>query len=103
MTGATMLGMVRVSSRLSLECLRRRCEGQRQYDIARAAGLHPTTLSSLLNDIVPLRENDPRVLAIGHVLGISDADCFEPIIGEERGAGAEVQTARSRRSMIRSS
>jgi transcriptional regulator with XRE-family HTH domain len=60
--------------------LRRRSEGLRQYDVARAAGLHPTTLSTLLNDIVPLKENDPRVLAIGRVLGVPDADCFEPIV-----------------------
>jgi len=74
-----MLGMVRVSSRLRLEMLRQRCNGVRQYDVARAAGLHPTTVSSLLNDIVPLREHDPRVLAIGRVLGVPDAECFEPI------------------------
>jgi hypothetical protein len=78
MMPATMADMVRVSSRLRLECLRRRCEGQKQYQIARAAGLHPTTLSSLLHDIVPLKENDPRVLAIGRVLNIPDAECFEP-------------------------
>jgi hypothetical protein len=71
--------MVKVSSRLRLEVLRRRCEGQRQYDIARAAGLHPTTLSSLLHDIVPVRADDERVLAVGRVLNIPDAECFEPI------------------------
>jgi hypothetical protein len=70
--------MVRVSARLRHEVIRRRCEGTKQYDIARAAGLHPTTLSSLLHDIVPIREGDSRVLAVGRVLGIPDADCFEP-------------------------
>jgi hypothetical protein len=39
-------------------------------------------LSSLLNDIVPLRDNDPRVIAVGRVLGIPDADCFEPIVSK---------------------
>ncbi len=76
--------MVRVSSRLRLEMLRQRSAGVRQYAVARAAGLHPTTLSSLLNDIVPLKENDPRVLAIGRVLGLPDVECFEPIA--DRGA-----------------
>lgn len=70
--------MVKVSMRLRHKLSRRRCEGLKQYEVARAAGLHPTTLSSLIPDIVPLRENDPRVLAVGRVLGIPDAECFEP-------------------------
>jgi hypothetical protein len=75
--------MVRVSQRLRHELIRRRCEGAKQYEIARAAGLHPTTLSSLIHDILPLRERDPRVLAVGRVLGLRDEECFEPYRRQE--------------------
>ena len=76
--------MVRVSMRLRHELLRRRCQGTKQYEVARAAGLHPTTLSCLINDIVPLRENDPRVLAVARVLGVPDDQAFEPFRRPER-------------------
>jgi hypothetical protein len=71
--------MVKISMRLRLELLRRRCEGQKQYDIAKAAGIHPTTLSTLVHDVWPLKENDPRVLALGAVLGLKPEECFEPL------------------------
>jgi hypothetical protein len=77
--------MVRVSNRLRLAALQARVDGRRQYDIARLAGevlgrpLHPTTVSSLLHDITPLKDGDPRVLALGRVLGVPDAECFERI------------------------
>jgi hypothetical protein len=61
-----------------------RAAGGRQYEKAREANLHPTLVSSLLNDIVPLRENDPRVLALGKALGVPDAECFEPMGGKGR-------------------
>jgi len=68
--------MVRVSQRLRLALLQARCDGRRQYEIANAAGIHPTILSSLINDIRPVHADDARVIAIGKVLGLEPADCF---------------------------
>jgi hypothetical protein len=49
----------------------------RAYQIAYAAGLHPVVLSKLLNGIERARPNDPRVLAVAKVLGLSPKACFE--------------------------
>ncbi len=54
-----------------------RCSSERQYRIAHKANLHPSTLSQLLNGIYPVKPNDPRVLAVGVVLGLSEEECFE--------------------------
>ncbi len=48
----------------------------RQYLIAHAAGLHPSTLSRILNGIDDVRENDRRVLAVARVLKLRPAECF---------------------------
>jgi len=69
--------MIRVSNKLRLAILQARSNGTRQYEIAKAAGLHPVVFSSLVNDTRPVRPDDPRVLRIGEVLGLSAADCFE--------------------------
>ena len=53
----------------------------RSYEIAHLAGLHPTTLSRILNSIDVVEPGDPRVIRIARVLGIKEADCFEQ--GEE--------------------
>jgi hypothetical protein len=57
--------MARVSSRLSLECLAAVVRVS-SNTTSRAAGLHPTLIAA--NDIVPLKENDPRVLAVGRAM-----------------------------------
>lgn len=75
----------RVSHRLRLAALQARSDGRRQYDIARQAAdvlgrpLHPTTVSSLLHDIVPVRADDDRVVALGRVLNVPADECFEPV------------------------
>jgi hypothetical protein len=56
--------------------LQARCDGRRQYEIANAAKIHPTILSSLINDIRPVRADDPRVIAIGAALGLQPSECF---------------------------
>ena len=71
-----MADRVRVSSRLRLALLKARCDGRRQYQIAHDAGVHPVVLSSLVNDIRPVQPNDPRVIAIGRVVGVEPEDCF---------------------------
>ncbi len=47
------------------------------YRIAQEAGVNPTTLSRLINGIDSVRPADPRLIAVGKVLGIPPMDCFE--------------------------
>ena len=54
-----------------------RLDRRRAYMIAHAAGLHPSTLSRLINGIDRVKPNDPRVIALGRVLGIPPAECFD--------------------------
>jgi hypothetical protein len=68
--------MVKVSQKLRLAVLQATCDGTRQYQIAKAAGLHPTVMSALLHDIRRVTPDDPRVVAIGKVVGVEAADCF---------------------------
>jgi hypothetical protein len=71
--------MAAISERLRLELIKRRARGERQYEIARAAHVHPTVLSALLHSIVPIRPGDPRVIRVGAVLGVPPAACFEEV------------------------
>lgn len=48
----------------------------RQYRVALLAGLHPATLSKLVNGIEEVKPNDQRVIAIGKVLGLKECECF---------------------------
>jgi len=50
---------------------------KRQYLVAHEAGLHPSTLSRLMNGIDRVKPSDPRILAVGRVLGIPGPQCFE--------------------------
>ncbi len=47
------------------------------YKIAHEAGIHPSTLSKILNGIDHVRCGDPRVVAVATVLGLDPGDCFE--------------------------
>lgn len=47
------------------------------YEVARAAKIHPTTLSQITNHIIDIEDNDPRVLRVAKVLGLKPRDCFE--------------------------
>ncbi len=47
------------------------------YRIAQDAGLHPNTLSKIINGIDPVEYGDVRVLAVGHILGLAEGDLFE--------------------------
>jgi hypothetical protein len=49
---------------------------KKSYRIAQEAGLHPATLSKLVNGIELVRPNDRRVLAVANVLGLSPGECF---------------------------
>lgn len=54
-----------------------RLSHKRHYQIAHEAGLHPSTLSRLINGIERVKPSDPRVIAVGRVLGIPESECFE--------------------------
>jgi hypothetical protein len=68
--------MTKVSHKLRLAVLEATCRGIRQYKIAQQAGVHPSVMSSLLNDIRRVQPNDPRVISIGRAVGLQPADCF---------------------------
>jgi hypothetical protein len=81
--------MLRVSTKLKLAVLRARVAGTRQYEIASRViidgkPLHQSVFSSLINDIRPVRPNDPRIVGIGQALGLAPADCFEGVDDRRR-------------------
>lgn len=47
------------------------------YEIAHEAGIHPSTLSKIVNGIDHVRLNDSRVIRVAIVLGLNPEDCFE--------------------------
>lgn len=47
------------------------------FEIAYLAGLHPSTVSQLINELVRVNEDDERVTRIGEVVGVSPGECFE--------------------------
>jgi lambda repressor-like predicted transcriptional regulator len=63
----------------------------RAYQIAQIAGLHPSTLSKLLNGIARPHPNDQRIVAVGRVLGLRPDECFESdtVPGPAVSGGAE--------------
>jgi hypothetical protein len=46
------------------------------YTIAREAGISSSTLSKLMCDIEPVKDDDSRVIAVGKVMGIPSSSCF---------------------------
>lgn len=46
------------------------------YLIAQEAGISASTLSKLMCDIEPVKDNDPRVIAVGKALGLPASQCF---------------------------
>ena len=49
------------------------------YKLAQRAGVNPTTLSKLINGIDRVRPQDPRIIAVGEIIGLSESECFEQI------------------------
>ena len=50
---------------------------QPSYQIAHKAGIHPSTLSKLINGIEIIQQDDKRVLEVGKVLGLNPSECFK--------------------------
>ena len=64
-------------SMLSPEFVRRiRLADEPAYHIANRAAIHPCTLSKLLNGQERVKPGDPRVIAVGRVVGLSAEECF---------------------------
>lgn len=53
-----------------------RTSDKRQYHLAREIDVHPSLVSCWLNDITPVRAGDPRIVALGRLVGVRAADCF---------------------------
>jgi len=47
------------------------------YRIAQKASLQPSVLSRLMCGIEKVKPNDPRLIAVGKVLGLQPSECFE--------------------------
>ncbi len=50
---------------------------ERQYRLARAIAVHPSTLSAWLCGIVDPQRDDPRILELGKLVGVPAEECFE--------------------------
>jgi hypothetical protein len=83
-----------VSKTLQLAALEYRAGGGRLYALARRINQHPNTVSKLLHGMMPLWDDDPRVLALGAELGLEPSRCFERLTVEARRRGRRpAQTA----------
>ncbi len=47
------------------------------YRLAQLAGVNPNDLYKLMSGIAKVKHGDPRIIAVGKVLGLDNADCFE--------------------------
>ncbi len=77
-----------LSRRFELALYDRQKAGTRLYQIARAAGLSPATLSAITHGIVPITFGDARVCRIGHLLGLEPRQCFVRPRKKQDGAAA---------------
>ena len=68
---------VSISAKLIEAVRRERERGTRQYTIARRAHMHPSTVSTLINSMTPIRAGDRRVIRLGAVVGLPADECFE--------------------------
>ena len=47
------------------------------YELAQAAGTHPSTLSGWITGAFPVRDGDPRVLKIAQLVGVAAHRAFD--------------------------
>ena len=57
------------------------------YKIAQEAGVRPDWLSKAINKIETINPGDPRIIAVGRLVGIPPAQCFEETEHEEERHG----------------
>jgi DNA-binding transcriptional regulator YdaS (Cro superfamily) len=48
----------------------------KQYELAHRAGIHPVTLSQMVTGYIRPKFNDPRVLKVAKIIGLSPSECF---------------------------
>ena len=48
------------------------------YRLAQLANVNPNTLSKIMNHLEPVKEFDPRVVAVASILNLPVESCFEP-------------------------
>ena len=58
----------------------------RHWQLARAVGVHPSTLSSWLHGSVSPKPWDNRVIALGALIGVEAEACF---VASRRSSGSE--------------
>jgi lambda repressor-like predicted transcriptional regulator len=68
--------MVKVSERF---LIRLKLNELPAYRIAQQAGVNPNTLSRLINGIDPIKPKDERIIAVGKIIGLRPAECFEEV------------------------
>jgi transcriptional regulator with XRE-family HTH domain len=68
---------VTVSSRLRAAVWAKRAEGIKVHQLAAACGLHPSTFSQIVCDLVPLQPDDQRVLKIAAAVGVPATEAFQ--------------------------
>ena len=51
----------------------------RKYRLARIAGCSPATLARWLHGAYEPKHGDPRVIAVGELVGVPAVECFEPL------------------------
>ncbi len=50
---------------------------ERQYRLAHRIEVHPSVLSAWLNGITDPRAGDPRIIALGRLVGVPAGECFK--------------------------
>jgi hypothetical protein len=73
-----------VSATFKLALLKKRSEGVRLYRLALRAGISPSMLSAITHGAQRVRSNDPRVIKIGALIGLTPDECFA-VEASERG------------------
>jgi hypothetical protein len=56
----------------------------KQYELAQAIVVHPSTLSAWLVGIAPVRDGDRRILQLGAILGVPAKACFSADAGRRQ-------------------
>ncbi len=60
---------------------------QPAYRIAQEVGVHPSWLSKAMNGIERVKPGDPRIVAVGRIVGVPAGECFDELTSEPGGQG----------------
>ena len=73
--------MLKISHELRRRVFEPRMLGERQYALARRAGLHPSLVSHILNGSKPIRHGDRRVERLAAAVGLPSDQAVEEVRG----------------------